>query len=190
MYLGLDNLKSNHYNKAKQNLDVIVQPNKKYSAIDMIDIKHTKWFEGRTSKLGRISFSDFCEMINRNYFDGLLNHTKKYRTSPNPVLNFKNALGQWINEPIKIKRISSDLKLARLVLVAEEVNRVIRDQADHFNDQNHVMFRENGQAIFKRVEVMTLVEYLQNLEAQSWFELRPNALEEIKVKYLTNTIEV
>jgi len=139
-YLGLNNVKDSSNNQAKKNLDKILKLDKEYSGIDLIDIKNTKQFDGTISKIGKVTMNDFCEMINRNYFDGLLNHTKTYRTSP--------------------------------------------------NNQNHVMFRENKQAIFKRIEVLTLTQYLQNLEAQPWFELRPNALEELKVKYLQSTIEI
>jgi len=190
-YLGLNNVKDSSNNQAKKNLDKILKLDKEYSGIDLIDIKNTKQFDGTISKIGKVTMNDFCEMINRNYFDGLLNHTKTYRTSPKPILNFKNAIGQWINKPIQTKRISSNIKLARLILIGEAVNdNNIVEQAINYNNQNHVMFRENKQAIFKRIEVLTLTQYLQNLEAQPWFELRPNALEELKVKYLQSTIEI
>ena len=183
----MDSIKYTNNNQSKNNIDNIININEEYSAMDMIDVKHTKWFNNESLTHGTVTIGDYCEMLNRNYFDALANHTKKYRTSPNPILNFKNALGRWINDPVAVKRIPSNLKLLRLVLVAEKVSPFAKQQAMYFNEQNHVLHRENGQTIFKKVELLTVTQYLQNLEAQPWFQLRPNALEELKIKYLNST---
>lgn len=151
----------------------------------MIEIKHTSV---ASHKNGRISFEDWNEIVNvRNYFDGYINQTKNRTTSPNPVANIPNQFGKFVNKAIKKRRISKSCKVIRLVIIAESVNRAYQKAAEAINRSNPIIERENGQKVIKIIDVLTLTEYLEELERDDLLQYSKDELEEIKYSYLKGT---